>query len=150
MNGTVLQVSANQGGVPKRSVGRAYASFLGLEGDRQAHPWIHGGRKQALLILAGEGIRELEAQGFAVRPGSLGENITTHGIDRADFRAGMKLRIGEALVEITKPRQPCKQLDIYGKGLIQPAVFDAECKKGNHESPRWGLGGFYASVLEPG
>lgn len=150
MTAKVVQVSLNQGGVPKRPVPRAYASKLGLEGDRQAHPWVHGGPKQALLILTDEAIEELKLESFPVFRGALGENITTRGIERQRFRIGMRLRIGEALVQITKARQPCKQLDVYGAGLIQPVVFDPLCKKGDPASPRWGLAGFYASVIEPG
>lgn len=139
-----------QGGVPKYPALRAHAGPLGLEGDRQRNPWIHGGRKQALLIITEEGLDELKAQGFPVYPGALGENITTKGLDRHSLRLGMRLRIGQALVELTKMRQPCNTLNVYGAGTIQPAVFDLDVKKGNAESPRWGLAGFYAAVLETG
>ena len=33
---------------------------------------------------------------------------------------------------------------------IQAAIYDARVKQGDAESPRWGLSGFYASVVRPG
>ena len=65
---------------------------------------------------------------------------------RGDRRVG---RIGSAILQITKLRAPCNNLLPYGDG-IHKAVYDAEVKAGNHASPRWGLGGFYASVIQPG
>jgi MOSC domain-containing protein YiiM len=53
------------------------------------------------------------------------------------------------IFELTKPRAPCEQLHIYGSG-IQKAVYDPLVRAGDPSSPRWGLSGFYASVIEPG
>ncbi len=46
-------------------------------------------------------------------------------------------------------RAPCEQLNVYGPG-IQIAVYDAQVKAGDPQSPRWGLGGFYAAVVQTG
>ena len=46
-------------------------------------------------------------------------------------------------------RAPCATLDVYGSG-IQAAMYDARVQAGDPESPRWGLSGFYASVVQPG
>jgi len=89
------------------------------------------------------------AQGFALYPGALGENLTTRGLDRRALRFGQRLRVGEATIELTKMRQPCATLNPYGSG-IQAAMYDARVVKGDAESPLWGLSGFYASVVEPG
>ena len=40
-------------------------------------------------------------------------------------------------------------LNVYGKG-IQKAAYDSQAAAGDPESPRWGLTGFYASVIQPG
>jgi MOSC domain-containing protein YiiM len=62
---------------------------------------------------------ELRAKGFAVRPGDLGENITTSGIDLLSLPAGTRLRLGAtAVVEITGLRNPCIQLDHFQQGLM--------------------------------
>lgn len=61
----------------------------------------------------------LQAQGFAVSPGAIGENVTTRGIDLLDLPTGALLRIGaDAVVEVTGLRNPCVQLDRYQKGLM--------------------------------
>jgi MOSC domain-containing protein YiiM len=146
---SVLQVNVSNGGVPKRPVEAGRITPAGVIGDRQAHPHIHGGPRQALLLITQEGIEELKSAGFPLYPGALGENITTTGLDRRTVRVGQRYKLGEALIEITKLRRPCDQLSPYGEG-IQSAVFDAEVKAGNTSSPRWGLAGFYASVLQPG
>ena len=66
---------------------------------------------------------ELAAKGFAVRPGDIGENITTRGIDLLSLPVGARLTIGEAVVEITGLRNPCIQLDRFRPGLMA-AVLD--------------------------
>src|SRR5206468_3796920 len=97
-----------------------------------------------------EGIDELAALGFAVSPGSLGENVTTVGIPRRQWRAGQRWRIGaDVVLEVTKCRAPCATLNVYGP-KIQTAMFDALARDGDPASPKWGLSGFYASVAVPG
>jgi MOSC domain-containing protein YiiM len=62
---------------------------------------------------------ELAAQGFALAPGLMGENVTTRGIDLLGLPAGATLRLGaEARVRITGLRNPCLQLDGLRPGLM--------------------------------
>jgi MOSC domain-containing protein YiiM len=150
MRAEVLQINVSNGGVPKRPILFGDITATGVVGDRQAHPQIHGGPRQALLLITNEGLEELKRDGFPLYPGALGENVTTQGLDRRNVRLGQRYRLGEVIVEITKMRRPCDQLNPYGEGTIQSAVFDKEVKAGNIESPRWGLAGFYASVIQPG
>jgi MOSC domain-containing protein YiiM len=110
---------------------------------------IHGGPRRAILLITSEGIDELKEQGFPLYHGALGENLTTLGLDRRGVRIGQRYRIGDVLVQITKLREPCAQLSPYGPG-IQKAIFDQDVEEGNPASPRWGLAGFYASVLQTG
>ena len=120
-----------------------------LKGDSHAHPDIHGGPRQAVLLITAEGIEELAALGFPLTYGSLGENLTTRGIGRREWRAGQRWRIGaEVVIEITKRRAPCQTLNAYPG--IQAAIFDALAEAGDPSSPKWGLSGFYASVVQPG
>ncbi len=44
---------------------------------------------------------------------------------------------------------PCSTLDVYGSG-IQGALYDARVAEGDTGLTRWGLSGFYASVIRPG
>ena len=70
-------------------------------------------------LLRAELFDELRVKGFAVRPGDLGENITTSGIDLLSLPAGTRLRLGAtAVVEITGLRNPCIQLDHFQQGLM--------------------------------
>lgn len=149
MTGTVLQVSISRGGVPKRAIPEGDVTPLGIAGDAFDHPQIHGGPRQAVLLITAEAIAELTALGYPLHPGALGENITTLGVDRAQWRAGQRWRVGQAIVELTKVRAPCDTLSVYGAG-IQKAVYDAQVKAGDPSSPRWALAGFYASVVQPG
>jgi MOSC domain-containing protein YiiM len=146
---SVIQINASSGGVPKRPLLFGEITPDGVAGDRHAHPDIHGGPRQAVLLITSEGIDELKAAGFPLYPGAMGENITTQGLDRRTVRLGQRYRLGQVIVEITKIRRPCDQLNLYGDG-IQKAVFDAEVKAGNIASALWGLSGFYASVVQPG
>jgi MOSC domain-containing protein YiiM len=147
--GSVLQVSVSRGGVPKRAIPEGDIQPLGIVGDHQAHPEIHGGPRQAILLISSEAIDELTRLGYPLYPGALGENITTEGIDRKQWRAGQRWRVGQAIVEFTKLREPCNQLSVYGLG-IQKAMYDAKVKAGDPSSPLWAMGGFYASVVLPG
>jgi MOSC domain-containing protein YiiM len=146
---SILQINISPGGVPKRPIAEGTVTSLGIAGDRHANPQVHGGPRQAILIITSEGIDELKEQGYPLYHGALGENLTTRGLDRRSIRIGQRYRIGRILVEITKVRSPCDTLTPYGPG-IQTAVYDQEVKAGNPASPRWGLSGFYASILRAG
>jgi len=149
MQGTIVQVSISPGGLPKRPIPGGFIKSLGIEGDRQAHPEIHGGPRQSVLLIAAEVVEELQRRGYPVEFGSLGENLTTRGIDIRDLRIGHRIRAGGALLEITKPRGPCSQLDVYGPSIKQE-IYDKRVKDRDHTSPHWGMSGFYLSVVEPG
>lgn len=150
LSGSVLQISISRGGVPKYAVPEGDVTPLGIAGDAHAHPQIHGGPRQAILLLSSETIEELKILGYPVYPGALGENITTLGIDRREWRAGQRWRIGpEVIVELTKVRGPCDQLSVYGPG-IQNAIYNAKVKAGDPSSTAWAMSGFYASVIRPG
>jgi len=146
---SILQINVSRGGVPKQSIPSGEVNALGIAGDACAHPGIHGGPEQALLLITFEGIQELIAAGFPLFNGALGENITTRGLDRRMLRVGQRYRLGEIVIELTKVRQPCDQLNVYGPG-IQRAVYDMQMHSGDVSSPRWGLSGMYASVAQPG
>lgn len=150
MPGSILQISVSQGGVPKYSVPNGEVTPLGIRGDVQRNTKYHGGPNQALLWVTAEGLEELTAAGFPVYPGALGENITTAGVDRRSVRLGQRWRMGEVTVQVTKMREPCFQLDPYGRGTIQKAVYDEQVKAADASSPRWGLAGFYLSVESAG
>ena len=61
---------------------------------------------------------ELRSQDFNVRPGVIGENVTTHGVDLLALPKGARVRLGaEAVIEVTGLRNPCKDIDAFQRGL---------------------------------
>jgi MOSC domain-containing protein YiiM len=149
VRGSILQINISPGGLPKRPVHSGEVTPLGITGDLHSNPQVHGGPRQALLLVTSEGIEELKQQGFPLYFGALGENLTTVGLDRRAMRIGQRYRVGEIVIELTKVRGPCSNLNVYTP-QIQKAVYDPEVKAGDWGSPRWGLSGFYARVLQPG
>jgi len=148
LSGHVVQVSISQGGVPKRAIPSAELTGIGITGDAWRYPF-HGGRHRAILLVTIEGIDELVSRGFPLFPGALGENITTRGLDRRELRVGQRFLAGDAQIKLTQVRTPCATLDVYGSA-VQAATYDAQAQAGDPGSPRWGLSGFYASVVQPG
>lgn len=102
---------------------------LGVEGDAHCGATVKHRSRVAqdptqpnlrqVHLIHGELLDELQAAGFAVNEGSMGENITTRGIDLLGLPQGTKLHLGtSAVVAVTGLRNPCKQLDGYQDGLM--------------------------------
>lgn len=109
---------------------------LGVEGDAHEGTTVqHRSRvrrdptqpnlRQVHLIHA-ELHDELNAAGFTVSAGDMGENVTTRGIDLLGLPGGTRLHLGDsALIEVTGLRNPCLQLDGFQHGLLK-AVLDRD------------------------
>lgn len=70
-------------------------------------------------LISRELIVQLQAQGFNVKPASMGENITTEAIDLLELPTDTVLKIGStAEVTITGLRNPCAQLNNFQQGLM--------------------------------
>jgi MOSC domain-containing protein YiiM len=148
--GRIVQVNVSPGGVPKHAVGEARVFFDRVEGDGWNDTKHHGLPGQALCLFSMELIAELREEGFPLFPGALGENFTTEGIDYRRIHPGDRFRAGSELeIRITKIRQPCRTIAVYGETLLR-AIFDAEVKAGNTSSRKWGRSGYYAEVLKEG
>ncbi len=52
----------------------------------------------------------LVREGWPVRPGDLGENLTVGGIAEAALKPGTRLRAGALLLELTKACDPCDEV----------------------------------------
>jgi MOSC domain-containing protein YiiM len=66
---------------------------------------------------------ELRSRGFAVAPGLMGENVTTSGIDLLALPTGTRLYLGgEAVIEVTGLRNPCRQLNGLQRGLMEATL----------------------------
>ncbi|HEY8566619.1 MAG TPA: MOSC domain-containing protein [Beijerinckiaceae bacterium] len=137
MQGTVVQV--HRSGVhafskqPASSV--RLVAGLGVEGDAHAGETVKHRSRVAVdptqpnlrqvHLLHAELFEELAAKGFSVRPGDLGENVTTQGLDLLGLPTGTQLGIGDAVIEITGLRNPCSQIERFQAGLLA-AVLDRD------------------------
>ena len=111
MEGRIHQLNCSRGGVPKTPVPDALLTPTGLEGDSVAHPKFHGGPERALCIFSLELIRELQAEGHPIFPGSVGENVTVEGLDWGALAPGSRLALGEeVVVEISSYSTPCNTI----------------------------------------
>ncbi len=80
----------------------------GIQGDAHAR---RDSSRQVLLM----DLETLEA--LALTPGMVRENITLRGLPLSQLRPGDRLQIGEALLEITQPCNPCARMDEIRPGL---------------------------------
>jgi len=65
---------------------------------------------------------QVKSAGMLVEPGQMGENITTRGVDLLHLPRGTQLKIGNAVIELTGLRNPCKYLDQIAPGLMTACV----------------------------
>jgi MOSC domain-containing protein YiiM len=116
-------------------------AYLNLEGDRQADLTVHGGKDKAVYAYPSEHYeywRDVFPQ-REIERGAFGENLTTAGLDEETIAVGDRLRIGNALFEVSQPRIPCYKLALR---------FDDESMvKRVFQSRRTG---FYLRVIEEG
>jgi MOSC domain-containing protein YiiM len=88
--------------------------------DRGFEGCIHGrpGSERQILLIESETLVE-----FGLEPGIVRENITTVGLKATDLKPGQRLLIGDAVVEVTVPCEPCSRMDEIRMGL-QGALSD--------------------------
>ncbi len=101
---------------------------LGVEGDAHLGTTVKHRSRVArdptqpnlrqVHLLHQELLHDLEAQGFVIRPGDIGENILTRGVDLLSLPTGTVLRVGSASLKVTGLRNPCIQLDRFKPGLM--------------------------------
>jgi MOSC domain-containing protein YiiM len=142
VQGRIVQLNVSPGGLPKRPVGRARVTPLGIEGDGHRNAELHGGPGRALCLFPLERIEALQAEGHPVTPGALGENLTVSGVDWDAVGPGARFRVGAAVViEVTRFTSPCVN--------IRPAFRDGEyARVSQKRHPGWSR--VYARVVTPG
>jgi MOSC domain-containing protein YiiM len=138
--GTIAQLNTSDGGVPKLPVDAVDVDITGVVGDRQAVRRHHGRPWQALCIWSADVIDDLAAEGHPIAPGRAGENITVRGLPWTDVRAGVRLRLGEVLAEVSVFALPCAS--------NAPWFLRRDFGRMHHE--RGPVSRVYASVVEPG
>lgn len=142
MDGTVVAVSSS----PSHSFSKTnresirLLAGLGVEGDAHFGATVkHRSRIEKeedmpnlrqVHFIHSELFEELREKGFEVKPGEIGENVTTRGIDLLGLPTGARLHLGDgAVVEVTGLRNPCSQIDKFQSGLMS-AVLDKD-EQGN-------------------
>ena len=117
MIGRIVQISVSPGGVPKTAVAAARVTPLGLEGDAHRDMHHHGGPERAVCLYAMEAIDMLRAEGHAIVPGAIGENVTVQGLEWSAVIPGCHLRLGDSVVlQVTRFTSPCANIMPVFKG----------------------------------
>jgi MOSC domain-containing protein YiiM len=127
---TSVNVSAVHGFSKTPALETRLLAGLGVEGDAHCGTTVrhrYDRRKdprrpnlRQVHLLATELLDELAQHGPALRPGDLGENVTTTGVDLLALPVGTVLRLGqEAEVCLTGLRTPCSLIDAFRPGLMR-------------------------------
>jgi MOSC domain-containing protein YiiM len=120
-------------GLPMEEMERAEAvANLGLSSCRHARR----GSKRQVLIVDQETLDAMELQ-----PGMIRENITTQGLNINGSAVGERLRLGQALLEVSMVCTPCDELEkvrpglrreLYGRrGMLCRVIADGEISRGD-------------------
>ncbi len=87
----------------------------GLAGDEQADRRVHGGPEKALHLYPADHYPRLAAAFPSIAPllvpAILGENVSVAGLSEHDVCIGDIYRLGEATIQVSRPRSPCWKID---------------------------------------
>ncbi len=121
---------------------------LGLAGDEQADPTVHGGLEKAIYAYPAEHyafwvearrVAGVAAIDPALPHGSIGENLTLNGLLETDVWVGDVLRFPHCVLRVQQPREPCYKFNAaMGFNTAVKAMAQS------------GFCGFYLSVDTPG
>ena len=128
-------------GINKKQVKEpVYLSFVKFNGDGQADLVHHGGVDKAVCVYTGDHYPYWEKElNQDLVYGAFGENITVSDMREEDVCIGDTFQIGEAVVQVTQPRQPCFKLAKKYNIPKLPLYFQET-----------GYTGFYFRVLKEG
>jgi MOSC domain-containing protein YiiM len=91
--------------------GAVFVTKTNLIGDGQADLRFHGGLDKAVLAYSADHYAawqsELECD---IPPGAFGENLTIAGVTERDVCIGDVWSLGDVLLQVSQPRQPCWKL----------------------------------------
>jgi MOSC domain-containing protein YiiM len=135
MAATLVQLSISKGGMPKLPVTQAKVTRDGVGDDWQLNRKYHGGCDRAVCLYSTELYDWLRrAHQIDLKPGYVGENFTTTGVDLQTISVGDQLRVGDCLIQISKVREPCRSLNQWHPQLLKLII---------------GHSGWLARVIEP-
>ena len=130
MSGSVHSVNISSGGVPKSAVTSASVRKAGVEGDFNIFRDSRGGAPdRAVCIFSLERIEDLKKEGHPIEVGSTGENITLEGVQWDALREGLRIEVGNAVLELSEPCAPCSKI---GESFVERRFsrIDYEYEKG--------------------
>ena len=80
-----------------------------VKGDEVTNRKVHGGEYKACYLFSADHYPYWEQlyPNLNWHFGMLGENLTVEGLDETQIYVGDVYKVGEALIEITQPREPC-------------------------------------------
>lgn len=150
MPGRVVQINRKpltpgEPGLPKVETARARVMMSGVEGDFNVYR--HEKKKdtpdRALLVYSMDKLEVLNQEGWPIRPGDIGENLTIDGVRYDAFQPGTEWKVGdELIIRITEACHPCKTL-----GAL---VYVGDARKREFIETMKGRRGWYAKVLHEG
>ena len=134
-------INVSGGGVPKLARDACAVRRGGLESDRQRDLENHGGSERAVSVYSMELIEALRAEGHPIAPGSIGENLTLAGLPWKELRPGVRLEVGEVVLEFASYAAPCQ--------IIAASFSDARVVRVSEKvNPGWSR--LYARVVKEG
>ncbi len=121
--------------------GSVWLSKTSLAGDGQADLVNHGGADKAVNVYAAEHYPYWRVQLNLPlsQQGAFGENFTTEGLLETEVCIGDTYALGETIVQISQPRQPCWKLAL--KWHVKDLALQVE---------RNGKTGWYFRVIKEG
>ena len=130
-----------QTGIFKKPVSEIFLGKEEVDDDAVVDRRYHGGVDKACYLFTAD----IYAEWKRMFPdadwslGMFGENLTVAGLDEREIYIGDQYQIGEALVEVSEPREPCYKLGIrFGtQSVLKPFLNQLHC-------------GVYVRVLRPG
>lgn len=121
---------------------------MGLAGDEQADPSVHGGLAKAVYAYPVEHLpfwteqrRSQVASLFdeTLEPGFMGENLSIEGLLEGQVWIGDELHLPDCVLRVTAPREPCHKFNaVMGLNTAGRLMAQRGCP------------GFYLAVAQPG
>src|SRR5687768_5564091 len=141
VHGILHSISVSGGGVPELPRPWTQVRAGGLEDDRQEDRRYHGGPDRAVCLYSFDLIEALQGEGHPIVPGSIGENLTIHGVEWSEVYPDARIEVGEVLLEVTRATSPCHKI----AASFRDGDFSRVSQKVH---PGWSR--FYARVLREG
>ena len=101
-------------GLPKISIDSGEISLSGIEGDYNRFRFNkkNNDPDMAIMLISKDILEELNNEGWPVKPGDLGENLTLANIDYRTIKSGQHYTAGQAELEVSIICHPCSNLNV--------------------------------------